>query len=76
MVPAQEHPRLAVPGRAHELRRGGLPVLVRIRDTERDTSLFPKDGCYIVPGEARARSAERLDDGDTADADAQGARAA
>ena len=32
---------------------GVLPVHVRIRDTEWDTSLFPKDGRYIVPVKAR-----------------------
>ena len=44
---------------------GVLPVHVRILDTEWDTSLFPKDGRYIVPVKARVRSAEHLDEGDT-----------
>ena len=44
---------------------GVLPVRVRIRDTEWDTSLFPKDGRYIVPVKARVRQAERLELGDT-----------
>ena len=43
---------------------GVLPVHVRIRDTEWETSLFPKDGHYIVPVKARVRSAERLEEGD------------
>ena len=44
---------------------GVLPVHVRIRDTEWDTSLFPKDGRYIVPVKAAVRRAEHLGAGDT-----------
>ena len=44
---------------------GVIPVQVRIRDTEWKTSLFPKDGLYIVPIKASVRKAEKLEEGDT-----------
>jgi Domain of unknown function (DUF1905) len=44
---------------------GVLPVQVRIGDTEWETSLFPKDGRYLVPVKARVRAVERLEEGDT-----------
>ena len=43
---------------------GVIPVSVRIGATEWSTSLFPKDGRYLVPIKARIRKAERLDEGD------------
>lgn len=39
---------------------GMVPVRVRIGGTEWTTSLFPKDGGYIVPIKARVREAEGL----------------
>jgi hypothetical protein len=42
---------------------GMIPVRVRIGKTEWKTSLFPKDGQYIVPIKASVRSAEDLDAG-------------
>ncbi len=44
---------------------GVIPVTVRIRDTVWKTSLFPKDGRYLVPVKAAVRLAERLAEGDT-----------
>jgi Domain of unknown function (DUF1905) len=44
---------------------GVIPVYVRIGKTEFTTSLFPKDGNYIVPIKAIVRKAEKLDEGDT-----------
>jgi hypothetical protein len=44
---------------------GMIPATARIGRTEWTTSLFPKDGQYIVPVKARVRRAERLDVGDT-----------
>jgi hypothetical protein len=44
---------------------GVIPVLARIDDTEWETSLFPKDGRYLVPVKAMVRKAEYLDVGDT-----------
>jgi hypothetical protein len=44
---------------------GMIPATVRIGTTEWRTSLFPKDGRYIVPIKASVRRAERLAEGDT-----------
>jgi len=43
---------------------GMIPANVRIGKTEWKTSLFPKDGCYIVPIKASVRKAENLEEGD------------
>lgn len=43
---------------------GVIPVRVWIGKTEFKTSLFPKDGRYIVPIKASVRKAEDLDEGD------------
>lgn len=43
---------------------GVIPVHVRIGKTEFKTSLFPKDGRYIVPIKASVRKAENLEEGD------------
>lgn len=40
---------------------GMIPVTARIGKTEWKTSLFPKDGAYIVPIRASVRKAEHLD---------------
>jgi hypothetical protein len=45
---------------------GMIPVVVRIGKTEWQTSLFPKDGRYIVPIKASVRKAENLEAGDEA----------
>lgn len=44
---------------------GVIPVHVRIGKTEWKTSLFPKDGSYLVPIKASVRKAENLEEGDT-----------
>ncbi len=44
---------------------GMIPVTVQIGATEWETSLFPKDGRYIVPVKAAVRRAEALELGDT-----------
>lgn len=44
---------------------GMIPVTVQVGETEWTTSLFPKDGRYIVPVKASVRRAERLEEGDT-----------
>lgn len=44
---------------------GVIPVHVRIGETEWQTSLFPKDGRYLVPIKASVRQAEHLEEGDT-----------
>lgn len=43
---------------------GVIPVTVRIGSTEWSTSLFPKDGRYLVPIKAAIRKAEHLESGD------------
>jgi hypothetical protein len=43
---------------------GVIPVHVRIGKTEFETSLFPKDGRYLVPIKAAVRKAENLEEGD------------
>jgi hypothetical protein len=44
---------------------GMIPVTVRIGKTEWTTSLFPKDGSYIVPIKDRVRIAEQLEEDDS-----------
>ena len=44
---------------------GMVPVCVRIGTTEWKTSLWPKDGHYIVPLKVSVREAEKLEEGDT-----------
>ena len=43
---------------------GVIPVIVRIGKTEFTTSLFPKDGRYLVPIKISVRKAENLEEGD------------
>jgi hypothetical protein len=43
---------------------GMIPVNVRIGKTVWKTSLFPKDGLYIVPLKDSVRKAENLEEGD------------
>lgn len=42
---------------------GMIPVRVRIGRSEYKTSLWPKDGGYIVPIKASVRAAESIDEG-------------
>ena len=44
---------------------GMIPVTGQIGATRWTTSLFPKDGRYIVPIKASVRRAENLEEGDT-----------
>ncbi len=46
---------------------GVIPVKVQIGNTEWTTSLFPKDGIYLVPIKNVIRKAEKLDEGDVVD---------
>jgi hypothetical protein len=45
---------------------GMVPVTASIGGTEWTTSLWPKDGAYVVPIKAWVRRAEELELGDTA----------
>jgi hypothetical protein len=44
---------------------GMIPVAAEIGDTEWTTSLFPKNGKYIVPLKDAVRDAQGIDVGDT-----------
>ncbi len=44
---------------------GMVPVGVHLGDTAWTTSLWPKDGTYLLPLKDRVRRAENLDEGDT-----------
>ena len=44
---------------------GMIPVKDRIGDSEFETSLFPKDGGYVLPIKDVVRKTEGLADGDT-----------
>ncbi len=44
---------------------GMVPVLARIGKTEWKTSMWSKDGHYILPLKATVREAENLNEGDT-----------
>lgn len=44
---------------------GVIPVHVRIGQTEWKTSLFPKNGLYLVPIKVAVQKAEKLAQGDT-----------
>lgn len=43
---------------------GMIPVTVQIGESEFETSLFPKDGGYLVPVKVSVRRKEGLDVGD------------
>lgn len=43
---------------------GVIPVRVEIGETEFETSLFPRDGAYLVPLKAAVRTREHLELGD------------
>ena len=43
---------------------GMIPAVVRIGKTEWKTSLFPKEGRYIIPIKTSVREVENLDIGD------------
>lgn len=43
---------------------GVIPVRVKIGKTEFTTSLFPKEGKYLVPLKVTVRKAEKLENGD------------
>lgn len=63
-VPAQQSRDLNVISGLVTYGWGMIPVNVRIGKTEWKTSLFPKDGRYIVPIKSSVRKAEDLEQGD------------
>ena len=64
-VPPQESDDLKAISNLVTYGWGVIPVKVRIGNTEWETSLFPKDGVYLVPIKASIRKAEKLEETDT-----------
>jgi Domain of unknown function (DUF1905) len=64
-VPDEECRELAATSRLVSYGWGVIPVAALIGATAWKTSLFPKDGRYIVPIKADVRKAEALELGDT-----------
>lgn len=63
-VPADDCLTLLEMSRAVSYGWGMIPVRARIGTTAWPTSLWPKDGRYVVPLKDAVRRAERLDVGD------------
>ena len=63
-VPAEQSENLKAVSGLVTYGWGMIPVDVRIGNTGWTTSLFPKDGCYIVPLKDKIRKAENLGEGD------------
>jgi hypothetical protein len=64
-VPDEECGELAAAASLVTYGWGMIPVTAQIGDTGWKTSLFPKNGKYIVPVKNAVREAEGLDVGDT-----------
>ena len=64
-VPAEQCRALKAISGAVTYGWGMIPVHVRIGKTAWKTSLWPKDGSYIVPIKASVRKTENLEEGDT-----------
>ncbi|HEX5497423.1 MAG TPA: DUF1905 domain-containing protein [Mycobacteriales bacterium] len=64
-VPNEESRDLRAVSGAVSYGWGMIPVTARIGATRWETSLFPKDGRYVVPVKTTVRRAEGLDEGDT-----------
>lgn len=63
-VPPDECSEIEATSRLVSYGWGMIPATARIGRTEWKTSLFPKDGCYILPVRTKVREAERLTLGD------------
>jgi hypothetical protein len=63
-VPAEESEYLQDIARDVTYGWGMIPVRVRTGGTVWETSLFPKDGRYLVPLKDAVRRAEEIDQGD------------
>jgi hypothetical protein len=63
-VPAEESDHLHAISAAVTYGWGMIPVQARIGRSAWPTSLFPKDGGYIVPVKAAIRQKEKLKEGD------------
>lgn len=65
-VPDEPSARLRAVSSAVSYGWGMIPIRASTGRTTWDTSLFPKDGRYVLPIKDAVRSAERLAQGDTA----------
>lgn len=63
-VPAEDSADLRAASSMLTYGWGVIPVQVQIGGTEWETSLFPRDGRYLVPLKDVVRRAEGLEDGD------------
>ena len=63
-VPAEQSADIKVISNLVTYGWGVIPVHARIGDTQWQTSLFPKDGLYLVPLKVSVRQAEHLAEGD------------
>lgn len=63
-VPAELCRELAAIAPAVSYGWGMIPAIVRVGDSEWTTSLFRKDGGYVIPVKADVRLAEQLEDGE------------
>jgi hypothetical protein len=63
-VPEEECVALEHSSRLVSYGWGMIPVVAQVGGTEWRTSLFPKDGRYVVPLKDLVRKAERLEVGD------------
>jgi uncharacterized protein DUF1905 len=63
-VPDEESERLRAVAKGVTYGWGMIPVVARIGRTAWTTSLFPKDGRYVVPVKDAVRRAEEVDEGD------------
>lgn len=64
-IPAEQCDDLRTISRFVTYGWGMIPVHVRIGKSEWTTSLFPKDGRYILPVKASVRKQEKIDEGDS-----------
>jgi len=63
-VPALQGQEIKAVSRLVTYGWGVIPVHVHIGKTEWNTSLFPKDGSYLVPIRMSVQKAEKLKEGD------------
>jgi Domain of unknown function (DUF1905) len=66
-VPAEESELIRETARQVSYGWGVIPVRVTIGRTEFTTSLFPRDGVYLVPVKSAVRLPEKLELGDEVD---------
>ena len=62
-VPEEESRELKAVSGAVTYGWGMIPVTAKVGSTEWRTSLFPKDGRYVLPLKVAVRKAERLNEG-------------